>query len=59
VRRCESEAAETQVWLEYSVKGGYMDRVLGKKLHETYDNIIGKLVTMGNNPEPWLLKKRQ
>ena len=55
----ESEAAETQVWLEYSVKCGYMDRVLGKKLHETYDNIIGKLVTMGNNPEPWLLKKSQ
>jgi len=55
----ESEAAETQVWLEYSVKCGYMDRVHGKKLHETYDNIIGKLVTMGNNPEPWLLKKSQ
>ena len=55
----ESEAAETQVWLEYSVRCGYMDRVLGKKLHETYDNIIGKLVTMGNNPGPWLLRKRQ
>ena len=55
----ESEAAETQVWLEYSVKCGYMDRVLGKELHETYDNIIGKLVTMGNNPGPWLLRKRQ
>ena len=55
----ESEAAETQVWLEYSVKCGYMDRVLGKDLHETYDNIIGKLVTMGNNPGPWLLRKRQ
>jgi four helix bundle protein len=55
----ESEAAENQVWLEYSVKCGYMDRVLGKELHETYDNIIGKLVTMGNNPGPWLLKKRQ
>ena len=52
----ESEAAETQVWLVYAVKCGYIDRDVGKNLHKTYDNIIGKLVTMGNNPDPWLLK---
>ena len=52
----ESEAAETQVWLEYAVKCEYIDRDISRDLHQVYDNIIGKLVTMGNNPGPWLLK---
>jgi len=52
----ESEAAETQVWLEYAVKCKYLDRDIGGNLHRTYDNVIGKLVSMGNNPDPWLLK---
>ena len=55
----EAEAAETQVWLEYSVKCEYLGGEIGKKLHQTYDNVIGKLVNMANNPEPWLLKARR
>ncbi len=51
----ESEAAETQVWLEYSVKCEYLDRDIGKELHEEYDKIIGKLVTMINQPNKWLI----
>jgi hypothetical protein len=27
----------------------------GRELHRTYDRILGKLVKMQNNPEPWLL----
>jgi len=46
--------AETQVWLEYSVKCEYLGGEIGKGLHQTYDNIIGKLVTTANNTEPWL-----
>ncbi len=53
----EGEAAETQSWLEYSVKCEYMTRAQGKKLHKIYDQIIGKLVTMGNQPETFLLGK--
>lgn len=49
------EAGETQVWLEYCVKCGYMDRQTGRQLHRTYNRIIGKLVNMENNPTPWLL----
>ena len=51
----ESEAAETQVWLEYSVRCGYFNREIGRELHEEYDKIIGKLVTMINNPNKWLI----
>lgn len=54
----ESEAAETQVWLEYAVKCKYLDREIGRELNKIYDNIIGKLVTMANNPKPWLLKAK-
>ncbi|MCD6441773.1 MAG: four helix bundle protein [Candidatus Marinimicrobia bacterium] len=54
----ESEAAETQVWLEYAVKGKYLDREIGSELSQIYDNIIEKLVNMANNPKPWLLKAK-
>jgi len=53
--RSEAEAAETQVWLEFAVKCGYLDRDQARDLYATYDNILGKLVSMINHPEPWLL----
>lgn len=52
---CEGEAAEVQTWLEFSVKCQYMERSEGKAFYSIYDQIIGKLVTMINNPQPWLL----
>ena len=52
----EAEAAETQVWLEFAVKCGHLDREAARELYATYDNILGKLVHMINNPEPRLLK---
>lgn len=57
LNEAEGEAAETQSWLEYSVKCGYMTRTQGKSLHKTYDQIIGKLVTMGNKPQTFTLAK--
>ena len=51
----EAEAAETQVWIEYSVKCGYWDRDTAKEVNQLYDHIIGKLVTMENNPDPWIM----
>ena len=54
----EGEAAETQVWLEFAVKCEYLERKIGIELHKSYDKIIGKLVTMGNNPKPWILKTK-
>ena len=57
LNEAEGEAAETQTWLEYAVKCGYLHRAAGEQLHKQYDQVIGKLVTMGNNPTPWLLHK--
>ena len=57
LNEAEGEAAETQAWLEYSVKCGYVARTQGRDLHRTYDRVLGKLVRMGNHPEAFLLQK--
>ena len=53
----EGEAAETQTWLEYAVKCGYMTKQKAREIHKLYNNSLGKLVNMGNNPAQWVLKK--
>ena len=57
LNEAEGEAAETQSWIEYAVKCEYIRAVQGRDLHRKYDHIIGKLVIMGNDPSPWLLRK--
>jgi len=52
----EAEAAETQTWIEFAVKCNYLDSETGRELYRIYDQILGKLVTMIRNPNPWLLK---
>lgn len=51
----ESEAAETQVWLEFAVKCKYIDRDTAAVLYQTYDEIISTLVGMINHPETWVI----
>ncbi len=53
----ETEAAETQVWLQFAVACGYADRQTAARLYKTYDDILGTLVSMINRPDPWLLTK--
>ncbi len=57
LNEAEGEAAETQTWIEYAVKCDYVSKKQGRDLHHAYDRILGMLTSMGNNPEPWLLKK--
>lgn len=54
----EAEAAETQTWIQYSVRCQYLTKKEGRELHREYDKIMGKLVNMQNNPAPWLLNQR-
>ena len=49
----EAEAAETQTWLDYALKCGYIDLKTYKDLNREYDHIIGKLVNMAMFPEKW------
>lgn len=52
----EAEAAETQVWIEFAVKCGYLDPDAADELDESYDIIQGKLVTMLTHPEKWRIR---
>ena len=49
----EGEAAETQVWLEFCVKCGYMSRDVAGALYLAYEEILKVLFTMSNHPEQW------
>ncbi len=49
----EGEAAETQVWLDYSLKCNYIDMDTFTKLNDKYDHIIAMLVNMSLKPENW------
>lgn len=51
----EAEAAETQTWLQFATKCDFLSNGTEESLYGTYDKIIDELVTMSNNPNPWLL----
>jgi four helix bundle protein len=49
----ESEAAETQTWLDFAENCKYIKSAEHNELYATYENIIGKLVIMSLHPENW------
>ena len=49
----EAEAAETQTWLDFALKCGYIDLKTYKGMNSDYDHIIDKLVNMARFPEVW------
>jgi four helix bundle protein len=53
----DAESAETQVWLEFAAKCGYVDKGVTDRLVEDYDHIIGKLVNMVSRPDDWKIKQ--
>jgi four helix bundle protein len=55
----EGEACETQVWLEFAVRCKYLDASFAEKLTDTYEQIIGQLVKMIEDPDKWLIRKKE
>jgi four helix bundle protein len=51
----ETEAAETQTWLQFAVKCEYIDRDEAANLYQEYDEIIAMLVAMIRDPKKWTL----
>lgn len=49
----EGEAGETQTWLEFANRFGYLETEEFTHLYSEYDNIIGKIVRMRNQPGKW------
>lgn len=52
----EAEAAETQVWLEFSLAFKYIDEKTQIELNDKQEHIIAMLINMSHNPENWLIK---
>jgi four helix bundle protein len=52
----ETEASETQVWLEVSLKCKYITEQQFEKLDKEYDKIISQLVKMIDGADDWLIK---
>jgi four helix bundle protein len=53
----EGEAAETQVWLQFAVSCGYLERDGNEHLYKTYDEILRMLVAMINRPQSWVISR--
>jgi len=53
----ESEACETQVWIEFAHKCGYIGEALRDRMDKTYDQIMGQLVKMIDDPDKWLIRQ--
>jgi four helix bundle protein len=51
----ETEATETQTWLEFSLSCKYISIEQFDYLNNSYNNVIGKLVVMINQPEKWAI----
>ena len=49
----EGEAAETQVWIQFAVKCGYMEREVANQHFRTCEEVIRILVAMRLNAENW------
>ena len=52
----ESEACETQVWIEFARKCEYMEDTECAEMDTEYDQIMGQIVKMINEADKWLIK---
>lgn len=52
----ESEACETQVWIELAHRCGYINQKISENIEQSYDLIIGQAVKMIEKSNKWLIK---
>ena len=52
----ESEAEETQVWLEFAFRCGYLEKTQFDELDDIYDKVIAQLVRMLSEPGQWSIR---
>ena len=53
----ETEAAETQTWLEFARDCKYINPEQSESIYQEYDKVIGMIVKMINSPEKFTIKK--
>ena len=52
----ETEATETQVWLELALLSNYISKDINNEMFAEYESITAQLVVMINQPEKWIIK---
>ena len=53
----ESEAAETQVWIDLAMECSYLNGESALSLNKSYEEILRMLVAMINRPEVWVIAR--
>jgi len=53
----DSEAAETQAWLEFALRCGYINQDFFNELDSGYNKVSGGLVNMIDGAEKWCIAK--
>jgi len=53
----ESEAAETQVWIDFAMECSYLNGESALSLNKSYEEILRMLVAMINRPEVWVIAR--
>jgi four helix bundle protein len=51
----ESEACETQIWLEFAVDCEYVQPAHARPIYRTYNEVLRTLVGMINHPKTWII----
>ena len=51
----ETEACETQVWIEFSLRCGYLNYDSADRLDREYDRILAQIVLMITGADKWLI----
>jgi four helix bundle protein len=52
----ESEACETQTWIEMALRCGYVDKNTAERLDKSYEDLMGKLVSMIRDSHNWTIR---
>ena len=55
----ETEACETQVWLEFAWRCKYLNEGQMKRLDIAYEHVLGQPVLMIDNPKKWLINSEK
>jgi len=58
-RLSDAEAAESQTWVEFASRCGYLERSKAVDLYLKYDEILRMVVGMIHRPNDWLLPQTE
>ena len=55
LNQAETEAATTQVWIEFAVLCGYLDAETGQELHHDYQEVLADLSRLIEHSAAWVV----